>query len=129
MGRTYFFWCGKCRYVAKVAGGPSEGLEFTVQTILCHECRELQDAVIAARVTGSADEVGNIRGQRNSAPPFAQLVKRLASNSRLSAELKAFHLSCGTSSFHSVRAWNQPDKCPRCGTFMEVNGFPFSVWD
>jgi hypothetical protein len=129
VGRTYLFWCGKCRYEAKVAGGPSEGLEFTVQTILCQECRQLQDAVTAARVAGSPDEFASVRGHHNSPPPFAKLVERLPSLKRLNAQLKSFDLTCLTSPSHTVRAWNQPDKCPHCGTFMEYNGFPFSMWD
>jgi hypothetical protein len=128
VGRTYFFWCGKCRYAAKVAGGPAEGLQFTVQTVLCRECRELQDAVTAARVA-SADEFGTISRQFNSPPPLEKLSKRLPSMRRLSAPMKAFDLTCLTSPSHTVREWNQPDKCPRCGTFMESNGFPFSLWD
>ena len=128
MGRTYFFSCGKCRYTAKVAGGPAEGLEFTVQTILCRECKELQDAVTAARVA-SGDEFGTISGQFDSPPPLEKLFNRLPSLRRLNGHLKAFDLTCVSSPLHRVRAWNQPDKCPRCGNFMESSGFPFSLWD
>ena len=52
MGRTYMFECEKCGYHAMVSGGLAEGLDFTAQTILCHECRELQDAIISDASAG-----------------------------------------------------------------------------
>ncbi len=81
MGRTYLFWCGNCRYEAKVAGGPSEGLEFTAQTILCSECGQLQDAVTAARlVLLCYKRFGPQKGQHGSCriKAEAMLMRRVA---------------------------------------------------
>ena len=45
MGRIYLFECEKCGYRVKVAGGAADGLEFTVQTILCNKLGQLLDVM------------------------------------------------------------------------------------
>jgi hypothetical protein len=40
-----------------------------------------------------------------------------------------FKPACPVSPLHRVRAWNRPDKCPKCGEYMEQNGLPFRLWD
>ena len=52
MGRTYLFECSKCGYRARVSGGADRGRHVVVQTILCADCKELYDAVIAFKPSG-----------------------------------------------------------------------------
>jgi hypothetical protein len=123
MGRTYSFECTKCGYVAKVTGGFAEGREFAVQTIACSDCRELQDAVtsVVIPVTGSVVE--------DVPPPLAQLMTRLPLLGREDTKRQRFPPACTRSASHATRVWNQPDKCPRCGVFMERDAFPLVQWD
>jgi hypothetical protein len=119
MGRTYLFECSKCGYRARVAGGGGDGEQFTVQTISCADCRELFDAVIKFKSTlqEKIDE--------EVPPKLSVLLNRLPQRGRW---LK-FKPSCPTSPSHRVRPWKRPDKCPRCGNFLEHDGIPFRVWD
>ena len=128
MGRTYMFECEKCDYQARVAGGREEGLEFTVQTILCQECRQLQDSVISWRtpVTTFPNESPDVPPP--SAPSFAELVKRLPVNGNVQTRWMDFGPECLASPSHSIRLWTEPDKCPRCGAFMERSTMPFRQW-
>jgi hypothetical protein len=123
MGRTYVFECKTCGYSAKVAGGTAEGLEFTVQTIVCLDCRELQDAVTLVLVPSSKAQRGN------SPPRLAELLTRLPVMGRGDTRSVRFEPACTASPSHSVRDWNQPDRCPLCGEFLECSGFPFAQWD
>jgi hypothetical protein len=38
-------------------------------------------------------------------------------------------LHCPVSKNHSVHAWNDPGKCPRCGAFLEKSSLPYRLWD
>jgi hypothetical protein len=131
MGRTYVFDCVKCGYQAKVAGGLAEGLEFTVQTIVCHECRELTDAVISAKVAAvpSANELKPESEAGSSPPSFADIINRLPLMMRIPTRQENFAPVCLPFPSHEIRPWNQPDKCPRCGAFMECSAIPFRQWD
>ena len=40
-----------------------------------------------------------------------------------------FKLQCPVSPHHRIESWNDPDKCPRCGVFLERNGLPFRIWE
>jgi predicted RNA-binding Zn-ribbon protein involved in translation (DUF1610 family) len=137
MGRTYLFECPKCGYRARVAGGSADGKRFAVQTILCHDCRELYDAVTALKValpkiagdTGANKPVAGRPRPMKSAPPFAAVVNRLPLPARARARWQTFTAACPVSPRHQVRAWKPPDKCPRCGIFLESNLVPFREWD
>jgi hypothetical protein len=137
MGRTYLFECEKCGYRVKVAGGGAEGLEFTVQTIQCYQCRELQDVVTALKVpwppaVGDTTAGAKLKAKpkfSKPAPPFGTVINRLPLTGRIRARWQHFKLSCPVSALHQVRAWNQPDKCPRCGVFLERSAIPFRQWD
>lgn len=137
MGRTYLFECPKCGYRARVAGGTAEGGRFTVQTILCQDCREIYDAVIALRIalpriagdTGAGKPVASKPRPLKTAPPFAAVVNCLPLSARVRAKWQSFKALCPLSPRHRVRAWKQPDKCPRCGIFLESNLVPFRDWD
>jgi hypothetical protein len=123
MGRTYLFECFRCGYRAWVSGGTGAGEHFAVQTIVCADCKELYDAVTEFKATTStvAD------GSNKTAPGFAVMLNRLPP--RGARPRLKFKPACPVSPLHRVRAWNRPDKCPKCGMFMEQNGLPFRLWD
>lgn len=137
MGRTYLFECPKCGYRAKVAGGATSGAQFAVQTVLCFECRELHDAVVSLKVTRARLAADPSLGTRlpgkpkllKTAPPFAAVQNRLPWPARTRSQWQTFKPACPVSPRHRTREWNQPDKCPRCGVFLEMNAIPFREWD
>ena len=123
MGRTYLFECFRCGYRVRVSGGAEEGEHFAVQTVSCADCKELYDAVTEFKAT-----VFPIAGGSNkTAPGFAAVLNRLPP--RGARQRLKFKPACPVSPLHRVRAWNRPDKCPKCGMFMEQNGLPFRLWD
>ena len=123
MGRTYLFECFRCGYRARVSGGVGTGLHFAVQTIVCADCKELYDAVTEFKTTAATAADGNIK----TAPGFAAVLNRLPP--RGARPRLKFKPACPVSPKHRVRAWTRPDKCPKCGMFMEQNGLPFRLWD
>lgn len=136
MGRTYLFECEKCGYRAKVAGGAADGLEFNVQTILCLDCRELHDAVtglkapVPPKVTAPGTGV-KLKAQPHTskAPAFAAVINRLPLTGRGRTRWQNFSPACPVAALHRVLAWQSPDKCPRCGVFLERSALPFRHWD
>ena len=137
MGRSYLFECPKCAYRALVAGGAAEGARFCVQTILCSECRQLHDAVTSLKVSLPRLAGDNGVGVRlagkpkplKAAPPFAAVLNRLPLPGRVRSRWQKFKPACPVSAWHRVREWKAPDKCPRCGSFLEANAIPFREWD
>jgi hypothetical protein len=137
MGRTYLFECLICGYRARVAGGAAEGAQFSVQTILCYECRELYDAVTSLKVllpgiasnTGAGTQLAGKPRRLKAAPPFSAVLNRLPLPSRTRSRWLHFKPVCAVHARHRIREWKQPDKCPRCGIFLEANAIPFREWD
>src|ERR1041384_5401073 len=137
MGRMYLFECPKCAYRARVAGGATDGAQCAVQTILCFECRALYDAVTSLKValprlvsdTGSGKTLANRPKVPATAPPLATVLNRLPFPGRTRTRWLKFKPACPVSARHRVREWRQPDKCPRCGVFLEANAIPFREWD
>ena len=137
MGRTYLFECSRCAYRAKVAGGVASGARFTVQTLLCFECRELLDAVISLKVTlprltGDTGAATRLTGKPpilKAAPPLADVLNRLPLPARVRSRWQRFKPVCPVSPRHRTREWKPPDRCPRCGAFLETNAIPFREWD
>jgi len=123
MGRTYAYECAKCGYRAMVAGGEAHGLELSVQTIVCEDCKELYDAVIALR---TPDDVPPL-----SVPPaFDAVIRRLPLFlSAGSLRWEHFSLICPRAGNHVVKEWREPGKCPRCRVYMERSAFPFRQWE
>jgi hypothetical protein len=122
MGRTYLFECARCGYRVQVAGGADEGQHFAVQTIACSDCKALHDAVVRAK--------GSLRQRENppqTAPKFAALLDRLPP--RGGRPWLKFKPACPVSPRHRIRIWKRPDKCPKCGFFLEPDGIPFRRWD
>jgi ribosomal protein S27AE len=139
MGRSYWFECPRCGYRAKVSGREDRGLTFFVQTILCHDCRELYDAVTRLRVPDDSIGGGALAGWRwgrlnpkrsLSAPPsFQALLSRLPQTGVKRFRWLPFKLQCPVSAIHQVRSWKDPDKCPRCGVFLEKSALPYRLWE
>jgi predicted RNA-binding Zn-ribbon protein involved in translation (DUF1610 family) len=136
MGRTYLFECPKCGYRAKVAGGADQGLHFAVQTLLCYECRELHDAVTALKTVtpglammpdGSLP--ARTRSASRSPPTFVAALNRLPPSAKQRPRWVQFKPVCPVSARHRVREWQTPDKCPKCGCYLERNALPFRLWD
>jgi hypothetical protein len=140
MGRSYWFECPKCGYRAKVSGRADRGLSFVVQTILCCDCRELYDAVTRLKVPdewGGLGIFGGLRQARFSrahrritAPPaFQAVLNRLPLTGAKRFHWLPFKIQCPVSAIHRVRNWNDPDRCPKCGIYLEKSALPYRLWD
>jgi hypothetical protein len=139
MGRSYWFECSKCGYRANVAGTFDRGLNFGVQTILCRDCRKLYDAVVRLRVVDELKErslqvgmrppVGSAQRTPSSPPPMASLLNRLPYRGIKYFRWIRYKPQCPVSAYHQAREWNAPDKCPRCGIYLEQNALPYRIWE
>jgi hypothetical protein len=139
MGRSYWFECPRCGYRARVSGRADRGLDLFVQTILCRDCKELYDAVIRLKVEegaasgrppASSRSRGLIpRGIANVAPTFQSALNRLPRLGANGSQWLKYNLQCPVSALHRVQAWNDPDRCPKCGVYLEKNALPFRIWD
>jgi hypothetical protein len=136
MGKSYWFECEKCGYRAKVAGRADQGLHVAVQTILCQDCKELYDAVTQIRVLeGSKMAIhgmlaaGSVINRVKRPPSFQWAVNRLQYNGEKLSEWLKFPVQCPVASFHKVRTWNDPDRCPRCGVHLEKSALAYRIWD
>jgi hypothetical protein len=142
VGRTYHFECPHCQYRARVSGGTDGGVNCVIQTIACRNCRELFDVFtrVRKRDSGAKAEAKMQRKmlpERLSIPPMmlVQHVNREFQNQpRLrvappAAWWENVKVACPISELHRIELWKHPGRCPRCGNFMEKNGFPFRLWD
>lgn len=143
MGRSYQYECPKCGYKARVSGRADDGLNFSVQTILCRDCKELHDAVVRLRdVEDLAFRLRNpffqfqraassrtARAATKLPPKFEAALNRLRYNGFRTARWMSYRIGCPVSPYHRVRAWNDPDHCPRCGLFLERSALPFRIWE
>jgi predicted RNA-binding Zn-ribbon protein involved in translation (DUF1610 family) len=140
MGRSYWFECPKCGYRARVSGRADRGLSFFVQTILCRDCKELYDSVTRLRVPDESAGWGSLGGWQRTrfqnsqrslrAPPaFQAALNRLPQTGVKRFKWLPFSIQCPVSAAHHVRSWNDPDKCPKCGVFLEKSALPYRLWD
>jgi hypothetical protein len=140
MGRSYWFECSKCGYRAKVSGGADRGLHFFVQTIACRDCRQLYDAVTRLRVPDESGVRSLLSNWRQPAlmfqsrgprfpPNFDSVLNRLLYTGTRRFKWSSFKLQCPVSALHPVEIWNAPDKCPRCGFYLEQNALPYRIWE
>lgn len=136
MGRSYLFECEKCSYKAIVSGGADEGYEFHVQTTMCRDCRILFDAVVRLRVPDGGlkipNELQRFRSRKSphgTPPSFETVVNRLPPMGIKRFKWAQFKIHCPVSLAHRVQAWNEPGKCPRCGTFLDKSALPFRHWE
>jgi hypothetical protein len=144
MGRSYHFECPLCHYQACVSGGADHGVNCSVQTISCRNCRELFDVLTRVRRKGFAEPAARQRDSlrilktNHLVIPPLMLVEHTVRNfpptepagiSSAPNHWENLELACPISSEHRIRPWNEPGRCPRCGNYMEKNGYPHRIWD
>jgi hypothetical protein len=141
MGRSYWFECTRCGYRARVSGRSDRGFHFSVQTVVCRDCRELFDAVTGFRVPQLAAWAGGglslwtmgfmARGARSgrTPPTFHQALNRLSTGEGGGFRWVAFKPQCPNSPRHRTEVWFDLGKCPRCGVFLDKSALPFRIWD
>jgi hypothetical protein len=113
-----------------------EGLDFSVQTILCRDCKKLYDAVIRLRFSGQPKAA--TRSSRklllekpvtpDDPPAFDAVLNRLPIPAKRSHWME-FKIRCPIAPIHRVQPWSDPGKCPRCGVYLERAALPFRVWE
>ena len=62
-------------------------------------------------------------------PSFQAALNRLACLGAKAARWLEFDLQCPVSPLHRVQVWNEPDKCPKCGIYLEKGALPFRIWE
>jgi hypothetical protein len=141
MGRTYWFECPRCSYRAKVSGRLDRGVDFFVTTILCRDCKQLYDAVTrirwpeaaARRLGGDGFLLRPVLRPQSQAPrtppKFDAALNRLLLKGAGRFKWINFPAQCPVSQTHRVQSWNDPDKCPRCGMFLEKSALPYRIWE
>ena len=111
-----------------------------MQTVGCHDCKELYDAVTRLRVFDEAlarerlaganlPKGLNSRRSLKRPPGFQSALNRLAYLGAKAARWLEFDLQCPVSPLHRVQAWNDPDRCPKCGVYLEKGALPFRIWE
>ena len=98
MGGTFMFVCEKCRYESEASGRLDWGFKAVIQTILCTDCKELYDVLVPGL---KPEDIG--------------------------PELDLGQVYCPKARGHSVRLWEYPDVCPKCGGEM-INGGLVTLW-
>jgi hypothetical protein len=136
MGKSYLFECPKCGHKAKVAGGLDKGLDVSIQTILCRDCKKLYDAILRLKVPAnsslrhSAIRLSLKKSAAIEAPPlFEKVVNQLPFPGSRKYEWMEYPMRCPVSPLHKIQVWKDPGKCPNCGVFLERNGLPFRIWE
>ena len=141
MGRSYWFECPECGYRAKVSGRADRGLSFFVQTILCRDCRELYDAVTRLRVPDELGGWGALAGwgrarshsarRASTTPPSFQVgLEPVAPDRSETLQMAPFQTPVsGLGDFTGSESWNEPDRCPKCGVYLEKSALPYRLWD
>ena len=147
MGRTYHFDCPYCHYQARVSGGADAGVNCAVQTIVCLDCRQLFDVFIRLRKRADNDAPVPASVPAKSGrkllptgiiiPPLRLLEnvwsvfspKRHPQGPVTQWRWENVKPVCPVAGFHRVKTWNAPGRCPRCGNYLEKNGFPFRLWE
>jgi hypothetical protein len=133
VGKTFQFECPQCQYRAKISGGADSGLDCDVQTIVCRSCRELFDVFTRVRrVAGEKEFPRKFSAFNRPEIPTVILRESLFANRRGAPrkfEWRKLKLQCPVEPKHFVEAWKNPGRCPRCGNFLEQNGFAFRLWD
>jgi hypothetical protein len=142
MGRTFQFDCPQCQYRARVSGGADDGIHCAVQTMVCLDCRELFDGCTQVRklLAPSPARFENRMAWLAAERTVPPVVLRDSTAAQLKYPPKPStparpmtwekrKPTCPISSGHRVEAWNDPGRCPRCGCYLEKNGFPFRRWE
>jgi hypothetical protein len=135
MGRSFRFECPKCNYHTTVSGGEDDGMDCSVRTAVCRDCRRVFDAVVRLRILekpGAPAEPGTEPAPPaplpDSPPAFERLIHLLPLPRANGFRWAVFPLRCPRGATHEVEPWNDPGKCPVCKTFLEKAGTPFRFW-
>ena len=134
VGKTFHFECPWCQYRAQLSGGADSGIHCEVQTVVCHDCRELYDVPTRLRRRKPEKEIAPGKFIRPLRPEIPPAVLRNGSFHPLNFPVRPlvwheFKLACPVNPKHRVAPWNDPGRCPRCGNFLEKNGWPFRLWE
>lgn len=143
MGKSYWYECARCGYRARVSGRADRGVDFYVQTILCRDCNEIYDAVVRIRLPeGRAAANASLRRTGLSlhqqslnqagprvAPTFQAALGRLPLPDLTRFRWVRFAPQCPVTPSHRIRAWNEPDVCPKCRLPLERNVLPYRIWE
>jgi hypothetical protein len=132
VGKTYLFECPQCQYRVNISGGSDSGLHCEIQTIICRDCRELFDVFRRQRRRAGAVELVRFPGfHRPDVPPVILGASSVNPPPQPLPPLvwRDSELLCPLDPKHFIEPWRDPGRCPRCGNFMERNGFPFRSWD
>jgi hypothetical protein len=132
VGKTYLFECPQCQYRTKISGGADSGRHCIIQTVICRDCRELYD--VFTRQRRRADEVDLVKFRGFYQPEILPVILGQSSINSSSASppplvWRETAPACPVEPRHWVEPWNDPGRCPRCGSFMEKGGFPYRAWD
>jgi hypothetical protein len=132
VGKTYFFECPLCQYRVKVSGGADSGRHCEIQTVICRDCRELYDVFTRQRRRKDAANVVKFPGFYRPEIPAVVLGQSSINPSKAPPAPLVWQdskLACPVAPEHIVEPWNDPGRCPRCGNYLEKNGFPYRTWD
>ena len=124
-----------------MSGRADKGFNFSVQTILCRDCKSLYDAVTRLKLPELPQPPRKanpkLRGStllnqqlKPDAPPtFQGALNRLAFPGARLYKWVEFKIRCPVSTAHRVQIWNECDKCPKCGLPLEKHPLPYRIWD
>jgi hypothetical protein len=99
MGEIYSFRCIACSYERQVSGGPGVGMTSLTQTTRCDVCRQLFDVEVSDR-------------------PWDQLSK-----------ISIRKIPCPNCEGFTLKRWDHPGPCPRCGRSPLDRGDVIKEWD
>ena len=137
MGRTFHFECPHCHYHTRASGGLDEGVHCRVQTIVCLDCRELFDVYTRIHRHEPPASPANHFKETPAVPPNVLVENPIRefdgspqrhddSPTMVWEDVK---LICPKGNNHRVEPWRDPGRCPRCGVYLEKNGFPWRLWE
>lgn len=144
MGRTYDFVCPHCQFKACVSGGADEGLNCSILTIHCRDCRALFDVFTRIRRKDRPADEPQAKSPKTKMLPSQIVIPPPMLVENPVREFKPgvagrppaspFHWQqvkpvCPVAITHSIEPWAHPGRCPQCGTFLEKNGFPHRLWE
>jgi hypothetical protein len=107
-------------------------LHCEIQTVVCRDCRQLYDVFTRQRRRADAVDLVRFPGfHRPEIPPSVLGESSVNPPAKPLAPLiwRETKLTCPVNAEHYVEEWRDPGRCPRCGNFMERNGFPYRAWD
>jgi hypothetical protein len=128
--KRYLFECPGCGYRSIVAGGLAKGANLNTQTILCRDCRTVEDCVVALRVEAPSHFRRQLEKFNPQTPPSLQsAMARLPVAPGGKREWRRFTPTCPRNPTHRVTPWQAPGRCPRCKAYLEQSALPYQIWE